>query len=165
MIATETSLNQKPAVCSVPVHLTALRLRGVKIEPQETAVTIDAKTKPSRQGLAAQTVSLQGTKGLTGSWISSASPGHGGQQTSNRRQQEEKVYPSSRSPARTVRRAYGRPSSPETEDGESVRKDMSLKSSREDLSDGSTGGDRQGRPLASCTPGTTASSGEGISGR
>ena len=62
MIATETSPNQKPAVRSVPVHLTAHRLRRVKIEPQETAVTMAAKTEPSQQGLAAQTVSLQGTR-------------------------------------------------------------------------------------------------------
>ena len=81
MIATETSPNQKPAVRSVPVHLTAHRLRRVKIEPQETAVTMAAKTEPSQQGLAAQTISLQGTEGLTGSRISSASPGQGGQQT------------------------------------------------------------------------------------
>ena len=46
MIATETSPNQKPAVRSVPVHLTAHRLRRVKIEPQETAVTMAVK-RPS----------------------------------------------------------------------------------------------------------------------
>ena len=45
-----------------------------------------------------------------------------------------------------VRRAYGRPLSPKTEDGKSIRKDMSLDSSREDLSDGSTGGTNRGAP-------------------
>ena len=52
----------------------------------------------------------------------------------------------SHSPAGTVRRAYSRPVSPKTEDGESIRKDRSLDNSREDLSDGSTGGTNRGAP-------------------
>lgn len=114
MIAAEISPDQKPVLHSVPVHTslplqstvhpslplqslqstvhpTAHSPRSVKTEPQETAVTLAARSEPSQQGLAAQTVSLvgsggqtvslQGTGGQTVSLISSASPGQGGQQT------------------------------------------------------------------------------------
>ena len=74
--------------------------------------------------------------------------------SSNRKKHEDKVCPSSHSPAGALRRAYFRSSSPEPKDGEGSVKGMRFVSSGEDLNNRSTGETDRGaqRPHAPRAP-------------